>query len=186
MGDMTEQPTHEGMPGDRPPREDARRILDRPPSERYAAGQRAAAGPADEPLGLTGVPRAPIVRAAIITALAAAAMVVTGGILATNGGLLFIAGLAGAASGLVLARVAVPGPGAEAIARASVVRGAVALAVGGVVAGAIGIWLVSRLQGGVLDPIDYFVQTSGALLPFVALVAAVTAAWGASAGPVES
>lgn len=113
-------------------------------------------------------------------------MIVTGGILATNGGLLFIAALAGAVAGLLLARAAVPGRGVPAMTRTSVVRGAIVLAIGGVVVGAIGIWIVSRIQGGVLDPVDYFVQTSGVLIPFVALVAAVTAAWGANAGPVQS
>ena len=160
-------------------------MLERPPSERYANG-RPPASTGGGRRGPAGVPRGPIVRATVITLVAAAAMVVTAGILATNGGLLFIASLGGAAAGLVLARAAVPEPGARAISRPAVVRGAVILAIGGVLVGALGIWVVARIQGGVLDPVDYFVQTSGALLPIVALAAAVTAAWGANAGPVQS
>lgn len=128
---------------------------------------------------------APLVRGAVVAAFGSAVLILTGGVLGSNGGLLFIGGLAGAVTGLLIARAVVPERGAPAMSRSTAIRAAVAIALAAVVVGAIGIWIVGRAQGGVLGPIEYFLETSGVLLPAVAIVSAVAAAWGASAGPVQ-
>ncbi len=112
-------------------------------------------------------------------------MVASVAVLVTDALLPFLAAIGGAAAGLLLARAVVPVSGRPALTRPTAVRGAVAVAVAGVVVAAAGIWIVARLQGGVLDPIDHFAQTSGVLLPVTALVAAIAAGWGANAGPVQ-
>ncbi|MCU0504707.1 MAG: hypothetical protein MUE82_02870 [Chloroflexi bacterium] len=53
---------------------------------------------------------------------------------------------------------------------------AVALAVGGSVAAWVGAWAWSRVQGGVLGPVDFVSQVYGLLLP-VQLVFTAAAAW---------
>ncbi|MEZ0241697.1 MAG: hypothetical protein ACAH65_12955 [Chloroflexota bacterium] len=172
--------------GDRPPETVVRRLAE-PPSARYA---QAVAG-ADDPAGLRRRgSRGPILRATAIAAGGAGLLFVVGGLLSTTAGLLFIAAVTGAGAGLTLAGLAAPatsGPAGEEIAaaRSTVLRAAVALAVSAVVVAAIATWLFARSEGGVLDIVDYLWSTFGLLVPGEVLVAAVGAAWGATAGPVS-
>ena len=91
----------------------------------------------------------------------------------------------GAVVGLVIARAAAPEDGATPTPRRSVVRLAVGVALAGVVVGDAGLWLVALAEGGVLGPLDFLWTTFGPLVPGVALIAALTASWGATAGPVQ-
>ena len=126
-----------------------------------------------------------MVRAAIVAVLGALALLGVGGVLAYPFGLPFVAGIMGAVIGLLAARAAVPSDGAAPAARRTVIRAAVALALGGVVLGDLGLWLFAKSEGGVLGPFDYLWETFGLFVPGVALLAAVAAWWGASAGPVQ-
>jgi len=181
------------IPGDRPP---AGRLA-RPPSERYAeraggVGSRAAggaAGPAgpggERSLGRVIGALAPAIGALVVTV---AAFVIVGGVLAEQRGLLLIAGIGGAAIGLLAAGATVSPDGVTppAMDRTRVARVAITLAVAAVVGGALGTWAYGRLEGGVLDPLTYFWTVFGPLIPAEAVVAALAAAWGAGAGPVRS
>jgi hypothetical protein len=111
--------------------------------------------------------------------------VVVGAVIASTFGLLFVAGVLGAAIGLLLARAAVPADGAVPVARAFVARLAIGIALVAVVVGYVGIWLYARGEGGTLELLDYLWTTFGLFVPGVAIVAAVAAGWGASAGPVQ-
>jgi len=115
----------------------------------------------------------------------ALAIVGVGGILASTFGLLLIAGGMGAVIGLVVARAAVPDAGAAPVSRRTVTRVAVALALAGVAFGDLGLWLFALREGGSLGVFDYLWETFGPLVPGVASVAAITAWWGATAGPVQ-
>jgi hypothetical protein len=126
-----------------------------------------------------------VVRAAVVAVLGAFALIGVGGVLAYPFGLPFVAGIMGAFVGLLAARAAVPGDGATAVPRGTVIRAAVALALGGVVLGDLALWLFAQSEGGVLGPVDYLWETFGLFVPGVALLAAVTAWWGAAAGPVQ-
>ena len=53
---------------------------------------------------------------------------------------------------------------------------AATVAVGVVLLGLAGIWLFGRWEGGVLDPIEYFAEVQGILVPFELVVAAGLAA----------
>ena len=46
-------------------------------------------------------------------------------------------------------------------------------------------WLYARQEGGTLGLLDYLWTTFGLLIPGELAAAAVTAWWGASAGPVQ-
>jgi len=163
----------------------------RPPSERY--GRRTGAGESNAAGPVSGTPGAgqgiaalrPAIGALIVTI---AALVVVGGVLAEQRGLLAIAGIAGAAIGLLAARAAVSPDGVAppALARGRVVRAAVALALLAIVGGAAGTWAYGRLEGGVLDPLTYLWSVFGPLIPAEAAIAALAAAWGAGTGPVRS
>jgi hypothetical protein len=126
-----------------------------------------------------------LLRGALVAVLGALAIVGVGGILASTFGLLFIAGAMGAVIGLVVARAAVPDSALSPAPRRTVKRVALALALGGVAVGDLGLWLFAIREGGSLGPFAYLWETFGPLVPGVALVAAVTAWWGASAGPVQ-
>jgi hypothetical protein len=191
-------------PGDRPPAGHPATRLARPPSERYAV---AAGGgrPGPDTGPEAGQPRpdtapeasdargsrgtlgalAPAVAAGIVTV---AALVVVGGVLAEQRGLLAIAGTGGAAIGLLGARAAVSPDGVRppALSRGRVVRVAVGLALLAIAVAAIGTWAYGRLEGGVLDPLTYLWSVYGLLIPAEAAIAAVAAAWGAGAGPIRS
>ena len=109
-----------------------------------------------------------------------------GAILASTAGLLFVAGLTGAGIGLVLARARVPDDdGSAALTPRAVTWLAIGLAIAAVVVAAIGTWLYALREGGVLGPIDYLLTTFGPFVPGELVVAALTAAWGAGAGPIE-
>lgn len=169
-------------PGERP------RRLERPPAERFAA-------PGSDPgrLGDRAALSGPLTRAAIAGLLGAAALVLVGAVLASTFGLLFVAGVMGAAIGLLLARAAVPGatdagPGAgaaPAVSRATAARLAVAVALVAVVVADVGTWLYAAGEGGTLGLLDYLWTAFGPFVPAVAILAAVAAAWGAQAGPVQ-
>jgi hypothetical protein len=126
-----------------------------------------------------------VVRAAIVAVLGALVLLGVGGVLAYPFGLPFVAGFMGAVIGLLAARAAVPSDGTTPVPRRTVIRVAVTLALVGVVLGDAGLWLFAQSEGGVLGPFDYLWTTFGLYVPGVALVAAVTAWWGASAGPVQ-
>ena len=110
-----------------------------------------------------------------------------GALLSSSAGLVFVAGLTGAAVGLLLARAAAPG-GAEApaLSRRGVTRAAIALSLLAVVVAATGTWLHALAEGGALGPIDYLLETFGPFIPGEALLAALGAWWGATTGPVQS
>jgi len=167
-------------PGDRPP---AGRLA-RPPSERYAPP--AAATQAGSGARPWSAPRAllPAVLASIATA---AALVVDGGVLAEERGLLAISGLGGAAIGLLAASAGVSADGVAAapLPRGRVTRIAVLLAIATVVVAALGTWAYGRLEGGVMDPVTYLWTTFGPWVPAEAVLAVLAAAWGAGAGPVR-
>lgn len=160
-----------------------RRQLAQPPSARYA--ERAPAGDASG--AATSALPGPLVRAALGALLGAAALVLVGAVLASTFGLLFVGGAMGATIGLLLARAAVPGEAGSGrpVPRGIVIRLAIALAVGAVIAADIGTWLVALGEGGTLGLLDYLWTAFGPFVPGVALVAVVTAGWGASAGPVQ-
>jgi hypothetical protein len=169
-------------PGDRPPPG----RLSRPPSERYGPPTGGAGGGAGSGAGAASILRslAPALAAGLLTA---AAFVLVGGVLAGRQGLLAIAGLGGAAVGLLAAKAAVsPDPIAPpALSRAGMTRAAIALAVASVLVGALGTWAYGRLEGGVMDPLAYLWETLGPFVPAEAALAAVAAAWGAGAGPIR-
>jgi hypothetical protein len=132
-------PTRE--PGERLPQHDRPR-LDRPPSDRYPT-RAIAAAPADPLAGL-------LVPLAIVLG-GAAAFVILGAVLAVTAGLVVLAAVVG---WLVGTFVSPP-------LRAGLVGlGAVGL-------GLFGIWLFGRIEGGVMDPLAYFLEVHG--WPLVAL-----------------
>lgn len=148
-----------GTPGER--------RLDRPPSDRYEIV------PATEPL----VPDAGSAgRAAAAGAAATAGWVATtvllGGVLALSAGLLVLAVAFGRLIGLAV------GWGGGARAADATRRGVVlGLVVVGFLLGQLGIWAFARLEGGVLQPLDYLAQTFGPVAPLQLLLAATVAWW---------
>ena len=172
------------QPGERPPTSTPResRRLAEPPSARYAEPASATTNGAGRPSSLSG----PLVRATGVAVAGAALLTIVGAILASTEGLLFVAGVTGAAVGLVLSRAAAPGPDATAVPRSRVVRFAVGLSVGAVAIAAVATWLYARSEGGTLGPLDYLLTTFGPFVPAEAVIAAVTAWWGASSGPIQS
>jgi hypothetical protein len=178
-------------PGDRatPPAAQSARRLATPPSARYAEA-RGAGGPAPTGQPATDAPRSaltgPLMRAVLVAVAGAGALLVVGAILASTAGLLFVAGITGGAIGLVLARAAVPRSDARPLARRTVAWLAVGLAIAAVAIGAIATWFFARGEGGTLGLLDYLLETFGPFVPGEALVAAVAAAWGAHAGPVQA
>lgn len=174
-------------PGERPP---AGR-LSRPPSERYATTASPGGSPSAATAGSIG-PSAtsaagrygPPIAAGLVTALL---VVLVGGVLAEHRGLVFITGLGSGALGLLTARGTASPDGVTAPpwSRPRAMRIAVALGLATVALAALGIWIVSRLQGGVMDPLTYLWETTWLLVPALAVVAAVAAAIGVSAGPVR-
>jgi len=180
-------------PGDRPPSDPARsaRQLERAPGERYTPS-RAGAGANPPPGGQqNGTERrralfAPATRAALVALVGALLLYGLGALLSSSAGLVFVAGLTGAAVGLVLARAAAPGPTEEpGLTRRQVRWSAVALTVLAVVLGAAGTWLHALAEGGALGPVDYLLDTFGIIVPAELVIGAIGAAWGAGAGPVQ-
>ncbi len=128
------------------------RQLDRPPSDRYAAA--APASPTDAPVGsrVTQGILAALIGAAVITIL--------GGPLSVTFGLVGVAAVIGWAVGSSVR----PSLGL-----------AVGLAIGSIVLGLVGIWLVARLEGGVLSLPEYLAQVQGPLVAIEIAVAALVA-----------
>ena len=116
-------------------------------------------------------------RALVVAALGSAVLVVVAGVLGLTTGQLFVAGVSGAAVGLIAAGSERPKPWVR--------RYSIVVALGVVAVGAIGSWLIAAGQGGSLGLLDFLWATSGLLVPAEALVAGLAAAWGAGAGPVR-
>jgi hypothetical protein len=142
------RPTAGVEPGDRPARQSTR--LERPPSDRYAREAAPEAGV-----------RGAAARAFGVAVAGAAAIAFLGGPLSMTGGLLVVS----VVIGIILGSTVRP--------RTAV---AVGLAVGSVVVGLLGVWLFSRVEGGVLDPLTYLADVEGPLAPLQLLLAAASAA----------
>ena len=165
----------------------AARRLARPPGERYgqgSAGSGTTGGTpaADAASALPG----PLIRALLVSVVGAAALFVVGALLASTAGLLFTSGITGAAIGLVLARAALPRTGARPAGRGTVAWIAIALSLAAVAVSAVTTWLFARQEGGTLGLLDYLLEAFGPFIPGEAVIAAVAAAWGANAGPIQS
>ena len=177
-------------PGDRatPPAAQSARRLATPPSARYVETRVGGGGPAGEPA--TGAPGSaltgPLLRALVVAGAGAGALLFVGAILASTAGLLFVAGIAGGAIGLVLARAAVPRGDARPVARRTVAWLSVGLAIVAVAIGGVATWFFARGEGGTLGLLDYLLATFGPFVPGEALIAGIAAAWGAHAGPVQA
>lgn len=115
----------------------------------------------------------------------AAVIFVVGAVFAIPAGLVIAAGATGAAIGLALARAAVPGSGATPVDRGRLTWIAIGLALASVVLADVVTWQYALAEGGALGLVDYLWETFGLLVPGEAVVAAITAAWGATAGPVR-
>ena len=161
--------------------------LERPPSDRYAnAGSSSTESRTAAASSTRGKLSLPLAKAALATLLGAMGLFAVGAVLASTAGLLFVAGLTGAAVGLLLARAAVPGHApAPALTRSRVTRLAIALSIGAIVVGAVATWLHALGEGGTLGFIDYQLETFGPFIFGEVVIATLAAAWGASAGPVE-
>jgi hypothetical protein len=179
------------QPGDRrtTPTDPPTRRLDRAPGERYAqagTAERGTAPTADEAPTRRRALFVPLARAAIVATVGALVLYALGALLSSSAGLVFVAGLTGAAVGLLLARAAAPGAGEEpGLTRRQVTWSALALTVAAVAIGAVGTWLHAIAEGGALGLVDYLLETFGILVPAELVIGAVAAAWGAGAGPVE-
>lgn len=169
------------MPGPAATRPElGQRQLAEPPSARYGPGR-------DAPPGSTGrsALAGPLLRATLVAALGAVLLVLVGAILASLAGLLFVAGVTGAAAGLVLARAAVPGDAAAPVGRRTVTWLAIGLVLAAIVVADLATWVVARGEGGVLGPLDYLWTTFGPFIPGELVLGALGAAWGARSGPVQ-
>jgi hypothetical protein len=133
--------TSSNEPGEPRPR------LERPPGERYRAVEPEAATEAAA-LDAALIPIA-IVLGTVI------AFTVLGGLLTVTAGLIVLAAFAG----WLVGRFVTPPP------RAAVV-GLVAVGLG-----FLGIWLFGRVEGGVLDPIEYLLEVEGPVVVGLSLVA---------------
>jgi hypothetical protein len=155
-GTMTTHPE----PGERPPAqppdplEPARRrvTLDRPPGDRYLPARSGRAASGDVLRGARG-PLAVIAGGTL-------AFVVLGGVIGITAGLIVLAGLIGWLTGLLVRPPL----------RAALVGAATVLA------GLLGIWLFGRWEGGVLNPIEYFAEVHGLIVPLELLAGAGMAA----------
>jgi hypothetical protein len=172
-------------PGDAPAGR-ASRELARAPGERYARmgiGDTAAGAGAR---GSRSALATPLLKAVGASIVGAALLFALGALFASTAGLLFVAGLSGGAIGLLLARAAVAdGAAGPALTRRGATWIAVGLSFAAVAAGGIATWLFARGEGGTLGLIDYLVETFGLFVPGEVVLAAIGAAWGAGAGPVE-
>jgi hypothetical protein len=100
----------------------------------------------------------------------ALAITVLGGLLEVGIGLLAVAGAIGWLVGVALRTD-------EAGARRSIPVRAIALAIAAVLVGQLGLWVLGRLEGGVLDPLTYLADVFGPIVVGQLVVAAVAAAW---------
>jgi hypothetical protein len=129
------------QPGDRRPR------LERPPGERYRPVE-----PADD-LGASRIDR--IAWPAAVVVGTALVFTILGGLMTLTAGLIVVAGFAG----WLIGKLVSPPPLAAVV-------GIVA-----VVLGFLGIWAFGRIEGGVLDPIDYLAEVEGWVLVGLCLLA---------------
>ena len=175
-------------PGGRPNANAGRsaRHLDRAPGDRYRGGGDAG-GPEGGPSpGGRGNLAGPLARALLAALGGAVVLFALGALLSSSAGLLVVAGLTGAAVGLLLARAAAPGREIEpALTRRQATWLAVGIALVAVAGAAVATWLHAIGEGGALGLVDYLLETFGAIVPLELVVAGITAAWGAGAGPVE-
>lgn len=126
-------------------------------------------------------------KAVVVAIVGTLALYALGALLSSSAGLVFVAGLTGAAVGLLLARAASPGRGDEPVlTRRRTMWLAIAISILAVVVAAVGTWLHAIGEGGALGLIDYLFDTFGVIVPLELLIATVAAAWGAGAGPVEA
>ena len=129
---------------------------------------------------------APLAKSLSAALAGAVLLYLLGALLSSTAGLVVVAGLTGAAVGLLLARAAKPGPDdAPAMSGRAASWLAIAFALAAVAIGAVATWLHALGEGGALGLLDYLGETFGLLVPAELLVAGVAAAWGAGAGPVE-
>jgi hypothetical protein len=173
-------------PGERrdPASGDGGRRLERAPGERYATAS--ATGTRAEDGSARAALTAPLLKAIVVAIVGAAALFAVGAVFASTAGLLFVAGLAGGAIGLLLARAAVPGTAAEPVLpRRRVTWLGVGVALAMIVAGALLTWLYALGEGGTLGFVDYLLETFGPFIPGELVIAALAAAWGVGAGPVQ-
>ena len=145
-----------------------RRLLDHPPSDRYAtqptAPADAATGPGaslDEAAPLPDRER--VLRGVAVGLAGAILMTILGGPLSITAGLVGAAGAIGYVVGAVMRPLR---------------PGAIVVALGSVSLGLIGIWLFAGIEGGVLGPIEYLADVQGILVPLELLVAGALAAIG--------
>ena len=121
----------------------------------------------------------------MVAVVGAALLVLVGAVLASYVGLLFVAGATGAATGLVLARAALPLDAAAPVSRRAVTWLSIGLVVAAIVAADLATWVIALGEGGVLGPLDYLWATFGPFVPGELVVGALGAAWGATSGPVQ-
>jgi hypothetical protein len=136
----------------RPEPGERRRVLDHPPSDRYAAAPpRAAEATADNGT----------LRAFLVAIVGAAIVAFLGGPLSVTIGLVGVAAVIGWVIGSIV--------------RPSLAL-AVGLAMGSIALGLVGIWLFAGLEGGVLSLPDYLGQVQGQLVVIELAVAGLVAA----------
>jgi hypothetical protein len=128
-------------PGDRRP------PLERPPGERYAPRTPAA----DADPGRVDRVAVPL---AIVLAIGIA-FTVLGGFVGITAGLIVVAGFGGWLIGRFVSPPAL----------------AAAIAVAAVVVGFLGIWAYGRIEGGVLDPIEYLLEVEGLIVVVLSVLA---------------
>lgn len=127
-----------------------------------------------------------MLKAGLVAALGTLILYALGALLSSSAGLVFVAGLAGATIGLLLARAAAPSGGEEPVlTRRQATWAAVALTALAITVGAVGTWLHALTEGGALGLVDYLLETFGIVVPAELAIGAIAAAWGAGAGPVE-
>lgn len=138
------------------------RRLARPPSERYEA-------PVEESVPDRGGDwRSRRWLAALLALAGAVVITLAGGLLGITAGLLVVAGALGWAIAVILSR------GSEDAGRRWLAPALAALAVA---LGQVGLWLISRQEGGTLDPVSYLAEVFGVLVPLQLAIAAAVAWW---------
>jgi hypothetical protein len=161
--------TRERVPGEHVPPE-ARRLLDRPPGDRYLRRADADQGEESESERGGSVVRL-LVAAILAAAIGGAVSIVLASPLAISEPLVIVAGLGGIATGL-----AARWGGGSAVSRSRSRRIAVAIALLAVVIVQVAVWQLATAQGGVLPLVDYLAETFGLVVP-LEFVAAAIGAW---------
>jgi hypothetical protein len=146
------------------------RRLARPPSDRYRPS-----GPEQaetSPAAPVGSPARGILYGGAAAVAGALAITVAVGLLTITAGLLVVAAVIGWAVAVAVAY------GADATVRPRTRAALSALiALVGVGLGQVGLWLVSRREGGVLPIIDYLAEVFGILVPLQLAIAGLVAWW---------